>query len=206
VITRFRAPGGDGVAVARLEPQQIAGIYPGHGEDRVLVQLDDAPPLFRETLLTVEDRHFESHHGIAPSSIARAFLANLKAGRVVQGAVRSPSSWSRTFGCPANRPTGASSMKPSWPLLLEARYPKDDILEAYINEAYLGQSGSRAIHGFGLGSEFFSTNPSRTSSFTKPRCWSEWCAGQAITIPGAIPIAPKKAQPGASTARGARAY
>jgi penicillin-binding protein 1B len=155
VITRFRAPGGDSVAVARLEPQQIAGIYPGHGEDRVLVQLDDAPPLFRETLLTVEDRHFESHHGIAPSSIARAFLANLKAGRVVQGGSTLTQQLVKNFWLSSEQTYWRKFNEAIMALLLEARYPKDDILEAYINEAYLGQSGSRAIHGFGLGSEFF---------------------------------------------------
>ena len=154
VITRFRALN-DNAAVARLEPQQIAGIYPGHGEDRVLVQLDDAPPLFRETLLTVEDRNFESHHGIAPSSIARAFLANLKAGRVVQGGSTLTQQLVKNFWLSSKQTYWRKFNEAIMALLLEARYPKDDILEAYINEAYLGQSGSRAIHGFGLGSEFF---------------------------------------------------
>lgn len=158
-ITRFRSLSDEAGAVARLEPQQIAGIYPGHGEDRVLVQLDDAPPGFRETLLTVEDRDFESHHGVAPASIARAFLANLRAGRVVQGGSTLTQQLVKNFWLSSEQTYWRKFNEAIMALLLEARYPKDEILEAYINEAYLGQSGSRSIHGFGLGSEFFFDKP-----------------------------------------------
>lgn len=44
-------------------------------------------------------------------------------------------------------------------LIMDARYPKDEILEAYLNEIYLGQDGARAIHGFGLASEFYFSRP-----------------------------------------------
>ncbi len=44
-------------------------------------------------------------------------------------------------------------------LILELRYSKDEILEAYANEIYLGQDGGRAIHGFGLASQFYFKRP-----------------------------------------------
>lgn len=77
---------GDSSPIVRLEPAQIGGIYPAHKEDRVLVQLDEVPDLFIDALLSVEDRNFHDHHGVAPLSIARAMLANIQAGRIVQGA------------------------------------------------------------------------------------------------------------------------
>ena len=158
-ITRFRSMRGDDVALARLEPQQIAGIYPGHGEDRILVQLEDTPPLFRETLLTLEDRNFESHYGVAPLSIARAFLANLKAGRVVQGGSTLTQQLVKNLWLSSEQTYWRKFNEAIMAVLLELHYPKDEILEAYINEAYIGQAGNRAIHGFGLGSRFFFDKP-----------------------------------------------
>lgn len=149
----------DGAALARLEPRRIASIYPGHGEDRVLVQLDDQPELFRETLLTVEDRGFESHYGVEPTAIARAFIANLKAGRVVQGGSTLTQQLVKNFWLSSEQTYWRKFNEAIMAILLELRYSKEAILEAYMNEAYLGQSGTRAIHGFGLASRFWFAKP-----------------------------------------------
>ena len=154
-VTELTSSGDPDLALARLEPRQIAGIYPSHGEDRVLVQLEQAPPLFRETLLTVEDRNFASHSGVAPLSIVRAFVANLRAGRVVQGGSTLTQQLVKNFWLSNEQTYWRKFNEAIMAVLLELRYPKDEILEAYVNEAYLGQSGNRAIHGFGLGSRFF---------------------------------------------------
>ncbi|MGM0449923.1 MAG: penicillin-binding protein 1B [Pseudomonadota bacterium] len=156
-ITGFEAS--DGAALARLEPRRIASIYPGHGEDRLLVQLDDQPELFRETLLTVEDRGFESHYGVEPTAIARAFVANMRAGRVVQGGSTLTQQLVKNFWLSSEQTYWRKFNEAIMALLLEFRYSKRAILEAYMNEAYLGQSGTRAIHGFGLASRFYFAKP-----------------------------------------------
>ncbi|WP_077529317.1 penicillin-binding protein 1B [Vreelandella utahensis] len=156
-ITRFEAPGE--ASLARLEPRRIASIYPGHGEDRVLVQLDDQPELFRETLLTVEDRGFQSHYGVEPTAIARAFIANLQAGRVVQGGSTLTQQLVKNFWLSSEQTYWRKFNEAIMAILLELRYSKEAILEAYMNEAYLGQSGTRAIHGFGLASRFWFAKP-----------------------------------------------
>jgi penicillin-binding protein 1B len=69
----------------RLEPLRIGGIYPGHHEDRVLVRIEDVPPLLVAALVATEDRDFYRHHGVSPRAIGRALLANLRAASVVQG-------------------------------------------------------------------------------------------------------------------------
>lgn len=63
-ITGLRQPSGAGLALLRLEPQLVGGIYPAHNEDRELIQLNDLPNGFIETLLAVEDRNYYSHYGI----------------------------------------------------------------------------------------------------------------------------------------------
>src|SRR3990167_4308582 len=74
---------GSSLAVARLEPMLIGGLYPAHQEDRLLIKLDQVPPYLVETLVAVEDREFFNHFGVSPKSIARAVWVNATAGQVV---------------------------------------------------------------------------------------------------------------------------
>ena len=154
-VTRFESLDDDEQPLVRLEPQQIAGIYPGHNQDRVLVQLEDVPQLFQQTLLAVEDRDFHRHHGVAPVSIMRALVANIRAGRVVQGGSTLTQQLVKNFYLTDARTYQRKFNEALMAILLELRYSKDALLESYINEVYLGQAGARAIHGFGLGSRFY---------------------------------------------------
>ena len=85
-IERLRdAATGAALELARLDPAEIASIYPLQKEDRTLVDIEDVPPLLVTGLQAVEDRHFKQHPGVDLRGIARAMLANLRAGRAVQG-------------------------------------------------------------------------------------------------------------------------
>ena len=139
----------------RLDPAEIASIYPLHDEDRTLVELADVPELLVTGLQAVEDRQFKHHHGIAPRSIARAFLVNLKAGRAVQGGSTLTQQLVKNYFLSSERSLSRKVNEAIMSLLLELHYDKAQILEAYINEIFLGQQGSHAIHGFGRASEFY---------------------------------------------------
>ncbi len=143
----------------RLEPLLIGSIYPRHGEDRVLVRLDEVPPLLPLGLIQTEDQRFHAHFGLDPKAIARASVANLKAGRVVQGGSTLTQQLVKNFFLHNTRSFSRKFSEAIYSLLLELHYSKEEILEAYLNEVYLGQDGERAIHGFGLGSEFFFRKP-----------------------------------------------
>jgi len=73
------------VPVIRLDPLLIGSIFPLHGEDRIIVAPDEVPPLLPAALKAVEDRKFETHHGVNPLAILRAAFVNLRAGQVEQG-------------------------------------------------------------------------------------------------------------------------
>ncbi|MFW5824794.1 MAG: transglycosylase domain-containing protein, partial [Marinobacter sp.] len=154
-VTGLRVLEGEASPIVRLEPAEIGGIYPAHREDRVLVSLEDAPPLFEEALLTTEDRNFYDHFGIAPVSIARAMVANIKAGRVVQGGSTLTQQLVKNFYLTRDQTLIRKGNEALMSVLLEWHYDKTDILEAYLNEVYLGQAGSRSINGFGLASQFY---------------------------------------------------
>ncbi len=143
--------------LVRLEPILIGGIYPGKNEDRVLVKLDEVPQHLVDALIAVEDRRFYSHHGIDPKGIARAFFAT--ASGTVQGGSTLTQQLAKNFFLTPERTLRRKLTEMLMALLIEFHYSKDEILEAYINEVYLGQDGNRAIHGFGLASSHFFDKP-----------------------------------------------
>ena len=142
----------------RLDPPEIAGIYPSHYEDRILLKGEDLPPALVDTLLAVEDRSFLEHAGINPKGIFRALLANLRAGRTVQGGSTLTQQLVKNLFLSNERTFKRKINEVLMAVLIESRYVKDEILEAYSNAIYLGQDGSRAIHGFGLASQFYFGN------------------------------------------------
>lgn len=160
-VVRALLPDGAGgeIPIARLDPPQIGAIYPAHREDRLLIRLEDVPPLMIQTLLAVEDRNFHEHSGIDLRAIARAAWANLRALAVVQGASTITQQLVKNFFLTPDRTLWRKANEAIMALLLEWHYEKDEILEAYLNEIYLGQRGQYAIHGFGLASRFYFGRP-----------------------------------------------
>ncbi|MBC8651222.1 penicillin-binding protein 1B [Pseudomonas sp. MTM4] len=150
---------GDELPVARLEPVTIGGLYPAHNEDRILIQLDQAPPYLVETLVAVEDREFFDHFGVSPKSIVRAVWVNLTAGEVRQGGSTLTQQLVKNFYLTNERSLSRKATEAMMAVLLELHYDKNEILEAYLNEVFLGQDGRRAIHGFGLASQYFFGRP-----------------------------------------------
>lgn len=146
---------GEDISLFRLEPAIVSRIYPAHKEDRVLIKLDQVPPVLIKGLITVEDRSFYSHYGVNPKAIARALLANIKAGATVQGGSTLTQQLVKNFFLSNKRSLWRKANEAVMSLLLEWHYDKQEILEAYLNEIYLGQDGARAIHGFGLASRFY---------------------------------------------------
>jgi penicillin-binding protein 1B len=158
-LASIRDGSGRKQALVRLEAPEIGSIYPLHHEDRVLVKRGDLPKMLVRALMEVEDRTFDSHHGVDPKAILRALWANITAGRVVQGGSTLTQQLVKNFYLTSERTLWRKGNEALMALLLDARYSKDEILEAYANEIYLGQDGSRAIHGFGLASHFYFRRP-----------------------------------------------
>lgn len=146
------------VTLARLDPLRIGSIYPAHNEDRVLVKLDEVPAMLINALVAVEDHKFYTHHGIDPRGMARAIKSTLSGGPV-QGGSTLTQQLVKNFFLTPERTLRRKFTEIIMALLLEMHYSKDEILEAYINEIYLGQDGDRAIHGFGLASQFYFGQP-----------------------------------------------
>ena len=147
--------GGSAGARVRIDPAEIARVYPAHREDRVLLRLDDVPAAFLAILLEVEDRRFYRHVGLDPMAIARAAWANLRAGQTVQGGSTLTQQLAKNFFLSSERTFTRKLNEALIALLLEWRYSKPELLEGYLNEVYLGQQGAHAIHGFGRAARYY---------------------------------------------------
>lgn len=147
------------LSLARLEPQYIGGIFPAQNEDRELVHLNDVPKELLAALIVTEDIHFMQHFGISLRGVARALLVNLRAGGVVQGGSTLTQQLVKNFFLTQERSLVRKAQEAMMALLVELHYDKKEIMQAYLNEVYLGQAGRRAIHGFGLASRFYFAKP-----------------------------------------------
>ncbi len=158
-IDSLRDSAGQDVAIVRLEPLLIGSIFPTHGEDRIVVTPQDVPPLLPAALKAVEDRNFDSHHGVDLGGIARAIWVNVRAGQIEQGGSTLTQQLVKSYFLDSRRTAGRKLREAAMALALEAHFSKADLMNAYINEIFLGQDGDRAIHGFGLASQFYFGKP-----------------------------------------------
>src|ERR687887_1573080 len=139
--------------LARLEPLPIGGIYPAGNEDRVLVRLRDVPPVLVKELVATEDHNYYAHHGFDPRALARAVLS--LGSQRVQGGSTITQQLVKNFFLTPERTLSRKFTELVMAVLLELHYGKEEILETYLNEIYLGQDRDRAIHGIGLGAQFY---------------------------------------------------
>jgi penicillin-binding protein 1B len=150
---------GQEVPIARFEPMLIGSIFPSHGEDRIVLTPADVPRLLPAALKAVEDRKFDTHHGVDPTAIARAVWANLRAGGIAQGGSTLTQQLVRSYFLTTDQTLSRKLREAAMSIALESHFTKADLMNAYVNEIYLGQDGQRAVHGFGLASQFYFGKP-----------------------------------------------
>lgn len=143
----------------RLEPWLVSRLVSSSREDRMLVDRQFVPDALIDALTLTEDKDFYSHHGVAPRSILRAFVANLAAGKTVQGGSTLTQQLAKNVFLTRERSIVRKLKEALMAIVIDARYSKERILNAYLNEVYLGQNGNMAIHGFGLAAHYFFDRP-----------------------------------------------
>ncbi|NVC64439.1 penicillin-binding protein 1B [Vibrio sp. 05-20-BW147] len=159
-LTRIQSLESQGdLGYLRLEPKMLGMLEKDSDEQRLFLRREQFPEIMVDALLVTEDRDFYQHEGVSPLAIGRALFVNLKAGRTVQGGSTLTQQLAKNLFLTQDRTLWRKVREAYIALILDYRYSKDRILEAYLNEVYLGQSGKQAIHGFGLASRYYFGQP-----------------------------------------------
>ncbi|MEN8183849.1 MAG: transglycosylase domain-containing protein, partial [Myxococcota bacterium] len=138
-----------------LEPE-LVGSYYGHDRaQRELVRIEAVPAYMMDAIISVEDQRFHSHPGVDLRRILGALVVNLRSGGIRQGGSTLTQQLVKNFFLTPERSLRRKLQEAAMALIVEARYDKDEILESYLNEIYLGQRGATAVHGVGEASRFY---------------------------------------------------
>ncbi|HXT22478.1 MAG TPA: transglycosylase domain-containing protein, partial [Thermoanaerobaculia bacterium] len=175
VVRGLRAAG-QMVSRAQLEPPLISSFYSSDLKERRPVRLEEVPEELVLSVLAAEDARFYEHGGVSLMGIARAMLSNVKSGAIKQGGSTLTQQLVKNLFLTQERTLSRKSREAVLAMLVDLRYSKRQILEAYVNEIYLGASGSVNLMGFGAASwAYFGKEPSRLT------------LGEAATLAGMIP-------------------
>lgn len=148
VVTQVLSqPDGSPIFPVYLEPELISGLRGASRQVREWVPFAQIPAPLVETVLAVEDRRFYSHIGIDPMAIGRAVWRNLTKGGVVQGGSTITQQLAKNLFYSPQRTVGRKLKEALAAVVLEVKYRKQEILESYLNEIYLGQAGFVSIYG-----------------------------------------------------------
>lgn len=139
----------------RVDPARIATLYGAKREERRLLRLQDVPERLVTGLQAVEDRDFKFHRGVDPLGVLRAAWVNLRSGKLRQGGSTLTQQLVRSLFLSNEQTFSRKLNEVAYALIIEARFDKRVILEAYLNDVYLGQQGNQAIRGVGAGAEFW---------------------------------------------------
>ncbi len=138
-----------------LEPELLGAIFHGNWEQRRLVPLSEIPPAFVDAVLAAEDHRFYAHHGIDLVRTARAAWIDLTAHHVLQGGSTLTQQLMKNFFLTSKRDWHRKVTEALMAYIAEQRYSKDEILELYLNDIYLGQRGQEGIYGVWEASQFY---------------------------------------------------
>ena len=138
-----------------LEPELVTGFYDSVWEERRLVTLSEVPPLLIRAILAIEDERFYHHWGIDPLAVMRAFFVNITRGGVVQGGSTLTQQLMKNFFLDSKRTMKRKVKEALMAIVAEWKYSKDEILENYLNEIYLGQKGTRGVFGVWEAAQFY---------------------------------------------------
>lgn len=137
----------ESLSVVKLEPEEISQIFDVQMEDRTVVTLKEVPPILLESIILIEDERFFKHHGVDPWGILRAAAANVRHMRIAQGGSTLTQQLVKNFFLYPKKSILRKLHEMLIAIEIERTHTKAEILEAYINEIYLGQRGSSSVSG-----------------------------------------------------------
>jgi penicillin-binding protein 1B len=145
--------------ILELEPEEIGKFYGTERERRRLVSIQQVPEHLTYAVLAAEDSRFYEHPGFDPLGILRALYINLRHGSIRQGGSTITQQLAKNYFLTPDRKISRKLNELFLSIVMEFMYEKNEILEIYLNDIYLGQKGSIAINGVGEASFFYFGKP-----------------------------------------------
>jgi len=171
----LRTADGQAVPILELEPEEISLFFGSERERRQLISIQEVPGHLIHAVLAAEDSRFYQHRGVDFRGILRALITNLRHGSIRQGGSTLTQQLAKNYFLTPARTLTRKLKEVLISLIIELKYEKEEILEIYLNEIYLGQKGTVAINGVGEASYFYFGKPVR-----------ELSRAEAATIAGLI--------------------
>ena len=150
-----RADDGTPLPYVVFEPEIVGSVYDEKMQDRTLVTLDQVDPVVLDAILTTEDRDFFTHGGISFRRLVGAVLQGATRGSAVRGTSTLTQQLVKNMFLTPERKLKRKVVEALMAVILEAKYSKKEILEAYLNEIYLGQRGSISVTGVEEAARFY---------------------------------------------------
>jgi penicillin-binding protein 1B len=147
------------VQTVALEPELLTSILSEQLENRSPVTLSQVPKILQDAVVVTEDVRFWYHPGIDPLGIVRALFRNIRKGAVAEGASTLTQQLVKNYYLTSERTYRRKIIEAFMAVVLDARYTKPEILEAYLNDIYLGRDRSISILGVGEASRFYFGKP-----------------------------------------------
>ncbi len=139
-----------------LESPLLTTLINASRQKRRQVPLSAIPTRMVQAVLAIEDRRFYAHPGIDPIAIVGAAITNVFGDKpYLSGASTLTQQLVKNFFLTPEKSLRRKLLEQFMALILERRASKDEILELYLNEVYLGQRGSFAIHGVAEAARLF---------------------------------------------------
>ena len=151
--------GAHNVENAALEPELLTSILSDQLENRRPVTLDQVPQTLQDAVVVTEDIRFWHHPGVDPIGLMRAVFRNVRAGGVAEGGSTLTQQLVKNYYLTSERTFKRKIVEAFMAVILDAKYSKREILEAYLNDIYLGRNHSISILGVGEASHFYFGKP-----------------------------------------------
>ena len=193
-ITAISAVGASSPPAERLvlEPELIAESLDGKRALRVPVAIENLPERVWRPLLAAEDARFFEHIGLDGIALARALLKNLLAGKVKEGGSTITQQLIKNRDLTSERSLGRKATEAALAVALEAQYDKKQILEAYLDQVYLGHAGNLAIHGYGTAARVYFSKRAAELSLAEAALFAAMVQGPNRLAPDRHPEAAKE--------------
>ena len=155
----FRTDTREKVESFESRPKKIAAFVAGRLRTQSSIPFSDMPVTMRLAVMAIEDVHFLEHSGVSLRSTLRALWTDIRTGKYAEGGSTITQQLMKNLFFSHEKALARKIKEAIFAFVTESRHSKEAILEAYLNEVYLGQLSTHEIHGVSEGARYYFNRP-----------------------------------------------